>query len=273
MQTVQSYSALSILGVVRQKPHEGIVQHTLSMGHNIHKLSYNPTSDVIEVVQYHSKVAHSDPRNKFMYRYLLWVPMTQSFEKVVQTFQRFSSEYRWNKLDNYISGEPVLTEDARYRRISWGIIPDDFGDHEKEQEHVQRFMRLLDYLSKLVRCDAVENMNIKVTTTAEAREESNHETSKTTSGIVPVKHFILQLRKGTREKYEWLDLVMDSVFDTKQTYHISFHWLVASGSKVDAQVQLLQRRCTQYGLNLIPFPQYSRSSSLYLHPVRSNVER
>jgi len=51
-----------------------------------------------------------------------------------------------------------------------------------------------------------------------------------------VKHYIIQLRKGTRDKYEWLELVMDATFDTQRTFRIDIHWLVASGSKVEAQI-------------------------------------
>jgi hypothetical protein len=45
--------------------------------------------------------------------------------------------------------------------------------------------------------------------------------------------------------------------------------LVASSGKVDAQVQLLQRRCTQYGLNLVPYPQTTLSKSMYLNPFKA----
>ena len=43
--------------------------------------------------------------------------------------------------------------------------------------------------------------------------------------------------------------------------------LVASSAKVEAQVQLLQRRCVQYGLQLTPFPQSTISRNLFLNPV------
>jgi len=81
------------------------------------------------------------------------------------------------------------------------------------------------------------------------------------------KSFTIPLRKNRNEKYEWIEMVLDSVFDTSRTYHIKFHWLVASAIRVDALIQLLQRRCIQYGLRLVAFPQTSISSNMTLHPV------
>ena len=48
-----------------------------------------------------------------------------------------------------------------------------------------------------------------------------------------------------------------------------FSWLVASSGKIDTQVQLLQRRCTQYGLKLVPFPQVTVSRNVYLNPFKA----
>jgi len=56
------------------------------------------------------------------------------------------------------------------------------------------------------------------------------------------------------------------VFDTQRTYKIMLHWLVANAVKVEAQVNLLQRRCSQFGLRLVAFPQGSISTNVYLHP-------
>ena len=48
--------------------------HVLSMGHQIHVLSYDPGSDAIDVINYHANIAQDDPSNTKSYNYLLWVP-------------------------------------------------------------------------------------------------------------------------------------------------------------------------------------------------------
>lgn len=46
-----------------------------------------------------------------------------------------------------------------------------------------------------------------------------------------------------------------------------FNWLVASSTKVETQLQLLQRRFTQFGLNFISFSQTTVSWDLFLHAL------
>uniref|UniRef100_A0A7R9WM87 Uncharacterized protein n=1 Tax=Craspedostauros australis TaxID=1486917 RepID=A0A7R9WM87_9STRA len=44
-----------------------------------------------------------------------------------------------------------------------------------------------------------------------------------------------------------------------------FSWLVASSAKVEAQLQMVKRRCSQYGLNLTTFPHISVSEDPFLN--------
>jgi len=62
-------------------------------------------------------------------------------------------------------------------------------------------------------------------------------------------------------------MIGEKTFDTRRTFRIMFHWLGASAIKVEAQIQLLARRCILYGLRLVQFPQISLSSSILLHPL------
>lgn len=48
--------------------------HTLSMGHRIHQISYNSSTDAIEVIQYHAKFAQNDSSNIQAYDYMTWAP-------------------------------------------------------------------------------------------------------------------------------------------------------------------------------------------------------
>ena len=191
----------------------------------------------------------------------------QSYAPVMQKFTKYSNEFLWNKLDNLICGDPEksLTEEVRFRRLIFTIIPDKFDDDTiKEQEYVQKFHRLLEYILKLQQKGTSEK-NIDIITTS-----SSDEIRKQKQKSNDLKNFVrctIPLVKGKREKYEWMDILLDSSFDTRRSYHIMVHWLVASGSKVDAHIQLLYRRCSQYGLNLVSVPQYSVSSAIFLHPV------
>ena len=253
-------------------------QYALSMGHRIHILSYKESTEEIEVVQYQATATQKEHSlNTQCYRYLLWVPLAQKFQQVEQKFDKYEAEYRWNKLDNILCGDPEnsLTEDSRYRRVSFGVIPPHDMTPEESSGYVTKFQRLLEYINKqLSNGDAV---SVKFLDDELSSNNSKHTSLSTQSKRRPsarplnrTNRYTIKLSRG-REKYQWLNIVLDEVFSTKKTYHISFHWLVACGDKVEKQISLLQRRCSQYGLKLISLPQYSMSSNLYLHPLRSPV--
>lgn len=241
---------------------------TLSMGHRIHSLSYNPTSDAIEVVQYVARFAQNVSTNIVPYKYLLWCPAKKGYTKVVQKFSKYSEEYMWNRVDNLICGDQdkKLTEGTRFRRIMFRIIPDYFTDVASEQEYVKKFKGLLEYLAKKLLKEPAVEQDIKIVTTADPRSEEGSNIKRPRwRRVDPFKYFTIQLNKGA-EHYQWMEWVMDAVFDTRKTFKIMLHWLVANAVKVEAQVNLLQRRCSQFGLRLVGFPQDSISANVYLHP-------
>lgn len=165
--------------------------------------------------------------------------------------------------------EKRFSEDMHYRRLVFALIPGDFADDATEQEYISKFKKLLDYLNKLCKADGPEdNLDIKIILRKDARPDRDAQVKKTRRGTIEwMKRFIVHLRKGKQDRYEWMEIALDSTFDTRRSYRIMTNWLVASSSKVETQVQLLQRRCIQFGLKLIPVPQLSSSTSLFLHPV------
>lgn len=48
-----------------------------------------------------------------------------------------------------------------------------------------------------------------------------------------------------------------------------FSWLVGSSGRIETQVQSLKRRCTQFGLRLVPFPHISTSTNLFIQPFKA----
>lgn len=239
--------------------------HTLSMGHRIQLLSYNHDEDTIEVKQYFSRLAMSD-QAKLMYQYSLWCPIQQKYVKVSQEFKKYGDEYLWNKVDNTIvcgDGDMRLFEGSRYRRIMFRILPDEdiLNDPKKEADYVKKFQRLLDYIGKQFLDITPDQMGIKIVTTADAEKEANKRRMSFDN-----KHFRVPLKKGSAERNQWLEMLIDSTFNTRTSYKIMLNWLVASAVQVGAQVKLLQRRCAQYGLRLISFPQDSVTGGVQLHP-------
>lgn len=158
-----------------------------------------------------------------------------------------------------ISGDAFthILEGMRYPRISFVIIPDQFASPNEEKEYASKFQRLVEYFIKLQPKDA-DKTQIEVYMTDDSKPKSSKED----------RRFIVDLRKRNDEKYEWMEMVHDSNCDTRRTFRITIQWLVAVSAKIDQQAQLLQRRCTQYGLKLVSVPHYSALRSCFLNPVR-----
>ena len=245
----------------------------LSMGHILHTLTYYKSRDIVEVRRYTAKETQKNYTDN--YQYLTICQETQSFKKCQQTFAKYTDQYNWNKVDNIICGDDdrEMREGMRFKRIMFGIIPDHFGcDRNAEDAYVAKFRRLLEYLEKLRdKAEASTPLSIKFITSLEKENQNESQRLESLPGVErdSMVRFYVQLRKGKSDILEWMEVAVDATFDSSWTYRIMFNWLVASSGKVDSQVQLLQRRCTQYGLRLIPFPQVTVSKNVYLNPFKA----
>lgn len=245
----------------RRDATENVLEATLSMGHKIQKLSYNPSTDSVDVVQYYARFAEDETPQT--YHYLLWSSLQQDYLNVFQTFTKYTRPYRWNDLDMLISGdtETTILEGMRHPRISFLIIPDVFTDSHGENEYLSKFQRLMEYFGKLQCKDESKNVSIEISTSSEADPRAS-------SGD---RRFVVDLRKKRDDKYEWMELVHDSNFDTRRTFRMTIQWLVAVASKIDQQAKNLQRRCSQYGLKLVSVPHFSCLRSCFLNPVSCSI--
>jgi hypothetical protein len=151
----------------------------------------------------------------------------------------------------------------------FGLIPQHFKTVDQEDEYVSKFQKLLSYLEKMREKDA-SKLDVPIVTSTNrnqiGKEDVSHMKTKRDMTDSMIR-FSVQLLRGKRDPFEWIEIAIDPTFDTCKSYRIMFNWLVASSAKVEAQLQLLQRRCTQFGLKLISFPQTTVSWNLFLHAV------
>jgi hypothetical protein len=252
----------------------GIVRQFLSLGHRLQVLTYDKSADLIEVTRYNAITAvEVSPSNTYQYFYNTFCQETQSYSKVRQIFSKYSKQYNWNKVDRIICGDDdkEMREGMRFRRLMFGILPENFqNDKKKEADYTAKYCRLLEYFEKL-RDKGDPKLDIKLVSSADNKQDESTEKVESTPGLArnSMSRFYIKLKKGKRDNFEWLEVAVDSTFDTSWSYRIMFSWLVASSGKVDAQIQLLQRRCTQYGLNLVVFPQTTVSRNVYLYPFKA----
>jgi len=250
-----------------------LIRQFLSMGHRLQVLTYDSSTDVIEVTTYDAKVTRMRSEAvEFRYKYMCFCQESQQYSKAVQVFHKYGDPYKWNKVDRIVCGgeDRELQEDMRFKRLMFGIIPPDrMESAASEKEYTDRFDRLLEYLNKL--SDSSESLKIKIVTGAD-KDKNSFSPVSSSPGISSrnsMVRFYVRLRKTKRDTMEWMEVVMDHTFDTSWSYRIMFNWLVATADRVEAQVQLLQRRCAQFGLNLVPFPEISVSKNIHLGPFKA----
>jgi hypothetical protein len=291
-----------------EKQDDGVIEHVLSMGYIVHVLKFDPTSEnpIISVIQYNSRNSQQELSAAFDYKYFSYSASTQvrrhcahssrslskatmltcflvclqSFERAVQVFKKYGNQYLWSRSDALVcDGESTLTsEDMRFRRIMFALVPPSFDDKTAENEYIERFRKLEEYLRKLGETSEDsdnERLEIQVVSSDDEGQDPSEELTyakrRRLGTTELMKRFTIHLKKGKRDPYEWMELAVQPKFNTKRTYRIIFNWLVASSSKVDSQVQLLQRRCTQYGLQIFVFPQRSITSNIFLNPVSQTI--
>jgi hypothetical protein len=221
----------------------GIMRQFLSMGHRLQVLTYDPSADVIEVTIYDAKTTReASGANSFMYRYHCFCQETQTFSRVVQTFEKYADPYNWNKVDRIICGDEQreLREGMRFKRLMFVVIPDHFQSHAEELQLVSKFQRLLEYLNKLRDRgdDSSDQLDVKIVTSADRQRDLSALVASTVGVERGMRRFYVRLRKGKLDKLEWMEIVIDATFDTLWSYRIMFHWLVAGSAKVETQVQV-----------------------------------
>ena len=179
----------------RDGPHNPMLERTLSMGHKIQRLSYNPVSDSVDVVQYYALFAEDE--TPITYRYFLWSVLRQDYVSAVQTFTKYTLPYKWNEVDMLLSGDTsinTIQDGMRYPRISFIVIPDDFQNEDEEEKFRSKFMRLIEYFRSKDTANAVE---IEVYT---SQQEPMPKTSEKSN------RFVVDLTKNKKDgNYQWME--------------------------------------------------------------------
>ncbi|CAG8443401.1 11453_t:CDS:1 [Ambispora leptoticha] len=94
----------------------------LSMGYQVHILTYDPSGQNVEVKRYLRKTQYSsDP---IPYQCVIWPKAQEKFELRSVTFRYPNSDYNWNYVDQLVSGyQDVLLEALKFWRTRFILIP------------------------------------------------------------------------------------------------------------------------------------------------------
>ena len=111
--------------------------YTLSMGHRVHRIACNYPYDQVHITEYTANEAEASKTEKdsFVYRYLVWVPLLNDFQEMVQSFKRYAEKVKWNVIDQLIVAstelDPLNTfivdqlreKNTKYKRLLFAILP------------------------------------------------------------------------------------------------------------------------------------------------------
>ncbi|KIO23515.1 hypothetical protein M407DRAFT_27041 [Tulasnella calospora MUT 4182] len=97
----------------------------LSMSNQIHRISFDPIEQVIQVARYVRRTTHS--LESHLYQCLVWPRLGDGYREVSATFAYPNLDmYGWNRMDMLVAGyEHDLAETLRYWRTRFVVIPSD----------------------------------------------------------------------------------------------------------------------------------------------------
>ncbi|GMI19399.1 hypothetical protein TeGR_g6852, partial [Tetraparma gracilis] len=237
----------------------------LSMGHRINEIYVNEEEELLEVTQYLAKYANNNREggNTQTYRYKVFNKAQRKFIVNKQEFSRFARDYPWNPVDNVICGasDVTLTEEMRYRRVLFAIIPQYQSSAEPgsdlkamADEYTENFKKLIDYLSN--RSGDGDKIEIKYRNDEDTENQTEPASQeKIQRGLQwerETNKIVLALdekkKKGqdtTSVRNEWCVLTMNKSFNPNRVFRISIQWLCASAPRIESEVKTLNRRCGQ----------------------------
>jgi hypothetical protein len=149
---IESYKKL-IPGLVDGSESKGAMSqeqstqfYVLSMGHRIQFLAYLPARSEVKVSRYVTTGVQSTAT----YKYEVWVPQLQRFQRVSQTFKQYPDpEYNWNVHDEILLGNmDQLPETIKPKRLRYAIVPDTLTTAEECDAYFGNFKDLLSFLQK-----------------------------------------------------------------------------------------------------------------------------
>jgi len=116
-----------------RRTESGLLQYTLTMGHQFHEILYAPETRQVTIQRYVHKNYMSNQSQPWAYEYMLYDGAEQSTQPVKIMFSEMVPFYNWNILDNLVCGyDEDLASVVRYRRIMMMILPQNDQTQREE---------------------------------------------------------------------------------------------------------------------------------------------
>ena len=242
----------------------------LSMGHRIQFLLYDPALSQVRVTRLlsvgggaHGYVSAQTEAQRATYSYQIWVPQTETYQQMTQTFLQYATpEYAWNTADEILLGNVELdfsSDNVRAKRLRFCVLPDSADSGA--DSYFSKIDKLLAHVSRLCAggeafVDVAKDSGGGETLQSPARSASN------------VAKIWLQGPLHANPK--WAFFKYDSSASVQHAFRMEFHWLACDSWLMEDFVNLLFRRCSgPWALRMVQIPEFFGTANLHVHPFRA----
>jgi hypothetical protein len=276
-----------IMSTVREDPF-----YVLSMGHRIHTLGFDPRERKFTVNRFTSETGTNEAVEDIdTYAYDVWVPQVNRFQTLSQKFHRFPHpEFNWNLLDEVLLGnQDRLSENLKAKRIRFAVVPEleATATRASEEAFFAKFDLLLQFITNY--CQNKERFHVvrewvnNLEGNGEGGEsgdgssggDGDKDTTQGRNASRPKVHSKAETKLWIRpsnvseEDPKWIYLIHDSYIKTSQIFHIGMQWVACDSWFLDDFINVLFRRCTNWGLRIAQIPEYFCTPNLAIHPFRA----
>lgn len=259
----------------------------MSAGYTFHKLSYEPSTQNIDVKIYLSKKKLMQSQSGYSYKYFVRTHNTgRVIPKSVEMSYEAMAYYKWNNVDHLVCGYcSEFQSSMRYWTTSLCLVTSE--KNFDRTSVVEGFLKLKDFFvqrATKTSDESLSQMDIEIAQlpqkskthleelnkVSEDEETSSHEALP--SSPIERKSIRVDMDKSKTNRYEWIQIKYDTLFDPNHSYHLDFQWIVATGCVVNDFISQCARKAKSFGLTLFFIPKDYRTEQLFYSPSKGTID-
>ncbi|GBB87254.1 hypothetical protein RclHR1_01370013 [Rhizophagus clarus] len=270
------------------------------MGRHVHKLTYDPSGQLVEVksveVKRYVRKIQYEP-NAIPYICAVWPKCQETYETRTINFTYPHIDYNWNYVDQLIQEEVRLNGIYKFLELfdkSLWVPPNENMDRKRENSS-PHLRPTTDDLSIFVitpdglypRRSSVHPIDEKLTKDTKLdkiyQAMKNNATKKTKKGCekieeVPIKPTRIEFTKAIHididpnkksDRKETAILHYDVIYNVDTCYHFQLNWLACTARLIEELLQQWGRNAEKYGLKLVEAPVEQAMSLTDNNPFQS----
>lgn len=224
-------------------------------------MTHTEETQEIAVTLLLSKQSIFDRERCIDYQYNTWVKTSSKFDVMFQRFHQFPTpEFSWNTVDYMLFGQQDMDsyslEINKAKRLRFNIIP-----KSNSIEYSESLEKLMSFFSKyIINSDSksirfIDSSSIGINTTIHAKRQKLFKKLFFRGPNCPNPNFAF--------------IKFDELVSFDEVFHLEIFWLVCDSWIMEDFINILFRRCSNFGIKLTQVPEFFFNLNLTIHPYRS----